>query len=131
MRSKTCIFALFLLVIVLSGCTAELTSETVAPLTMPPAPETARPPAVEETQPPTVTTAAPETTVVDAEALFMEKCSVCHSYIHATIKKKTREQWQSTVNRMVTTNGGRTRAGITDEDAAMIVDYLVENYSLS
>jgi len=111
-----CVSALLLIAIMLSGCTAELRSQPAPPMATPTAPETTTP------------APTPEAVEIDAEALFVEKCSVCHSHTRAAIKTKTRSQWEDTVNRMVTTNGGRARADITDEDAALIVDYLAESY---
>lgn len=60
----------------------------------------------------------------DAKALFESKCSVCHSTERPKGKKKDREGWEKTVNRMIKTN----RAPITEEESKIITDYLVQNY---
>ena len=61
---------------------------------------------------------------VDAETLFNQKCSVCHSIDRPKSKKKATDQWKSTVMRMKNVNG----ASITDEEAKIIIDYLSEKY---
>jgi mono/diheme cytochrome c family protein len=60
----------------------------------------------------------------DAKALFEKKCSACHSSDRPKSKKKTAEEWQTTVMRMKNVNGG----AITDEEAQIILDYLTRNY---
>lgn len=60
----------------------------------------------------------------DVIQLFESKCSLCHSIERPKSKKKSKEEWQKTVMRMKNTNG----CPITDEQAEMIIDYLVEAY---
>lgn len=60
----------------------------------------------------------------DAKALFEQKCSLCHSIDRPKSKKKSDDEWKSTVMRMKNVNG----APITDEEAEMIIKYLTENY---
>lgn len=62
---------------------------------------------------------------IDAVALFEQKCNTCHSIERAKSKKKTQQEWESTVMRMKNVNG----APITDEEAKIIIDYLSKNYS--
>lgn len=60
---------------------------------------------------------------VDAKALFELKCSRCHDLDKPESKKKTAQQWEYTVGEM------RFRdATITDEEAKIIIDYLIKNY---
>lgn len=56
----------------------------------------------------------------DTKALFEAKCSVCHSVDKPKSKKKSKEEWQSTVLRMK----AKPKASISDEEAAKIIDYL-------
>lgn len=51
--------------------------------------------------------------------MFRSKCGECHSRSYATDETKSREDWQLTVN-MMKGNG----LEITDEEKAMVVDYL-------
>ena len=57
-----------------------------------------------------------------AEKLFETKCSVCHPYKRAEDKRKSREDWEKTVTRMIKGNGAK----ITDAEAKTIVDYLAK-----
>ena len=61
---------------------------------------------------------------VDAEGLFNKKCSVCHGVTRPKSKKKSADQWKSTVMRMKNVNG----ASITDEEANVIIDYLSQHF---
>jgi cytochrome c5 len=65
-----------------------------------------------------------EKSKVDANALFEQKCSACHSIDRPKAKKKTAKEWESTVMRMKNVNG----CPITDEEAKIIIDYLSKNY---
>lgn len=57
------------------------------------------------------------------QALFEDKCGMCHSTDRSKSKKMTPQQWESTVKRM-RTNG----CPLTDAEAKKIVDYLSKNY---
>lgn len=61
---------------------------------------------------------------VDPKALFEAKCGTCHKADRATSKKKTPKEWQATVTRMKDVR----KAPINDEEAAVITNYLSENY---
>ncbi len=61
---------------------------------------------------------------VDVKKLFENKCSSCHSADRPKAKRKTKEGWETTVMRMKNVNG----CSITDEEAAMIINYLAEEY---
>lgn len=65
-----------------------------------------------------------EESKIDAKALFEQKCSTCHGIEMSTSKKKTSNDWQSTVIRMKDVNG----TPITDEEAKDIIDYLSKHY---
>jgi mono/diheme cytochrome c family protein len=54
------------------------------------------------------------------KALLDTKCSKCHGTDRPLGKKKTMEEWQSTVKRMQ----GKNPDWIKDEEAKQIVDYL-------
>lgn len=64
-----------------------------------------------------------EKSEVDAEALFEKKCGICHSIDRPKSTNKTEKGWKRTVKRMK-----KNGAPITDEEAKIIIDYLVENY---
>ncbi len=71
------------------------------------------------------------TTTLSIEAItevFEETCSVCHSIDRPKSKAKTRAEWEVTVKRMQDVNGAREKANLTDEKAAIIIDYLSANY---
>ncbi|MGC8720097.1 MAG: hypothetical protein ACP5TY_08825 [Thermodesulforhabdaceae bacterium] len=59
-----------------------------------------------------------------AKALFESKCSVCHSIDKPKSKKKSQEEWRTTVFRMK----AKPKASISDEEAAKIIDYLATYY---
>ncbi len=59
-----------------------------------------------------------------AEYLFEQKCSRCHSINRPKSKKKTKAEWEATVNRMIKRNS----ASIKDKEAKIIIDYLAKNY---
>lgn len=72
------------------------------------------------TQLPSVETAAPEAPqAVDGAALLESRCSVCHSADKPKQVKKTREEWEATVGRMVS-KGAR----LTEQEKKALVDYL-------
>lgn len=60
----------------------------------------------------------------DANALFEQKCSTCHSIDRPKSKRKTLQDWKDTVMRMKNVNG----AQITDQEAKEIIDYLAKNF---
>ncbi|MCX5802301.1 MAG: hypothetical protein NTU69_02005 [Proteobacteria bacterium] len=61
---------------------------------------------------------------VDAKNLFEKKCSGCHSLDRPKSKKKTMNEWKTTVMRMMNVRG----APGTEEEAKIIIDYLAKNY---
>jgi mono/diheme cytochrome c family protein len=62
----------------------------------------------------------------DAQGLFEQKCSTCHSASRATSQKKTPREWERTVLRMKNANG----APISDQEAKTIIDYLSKNHGV-
>ena len=59
----------------------------------------------------------------NGEVLLQERCTDCHSLNQVERAKKTREQWEQTVARMV----GKG-AELGEDEQAVLVDYLVETY---
>jgi cytochrome c5 len=59
----------------------------------------------------------------DGKTLFENHCGKCHNLDRTKSKKKTREEWATTVFRMKQ-NG----AAITDDEAKIIINYLSEIY---
>jgi mono/diheme cytochrome c family protein len=64
---------------------------------------------------------APET--LDGEALVKERCTQCHDLGTATGGGRTKEEWQATVERMVSKG-----ADLDAEEQAAVVEYLAETY---
>lgn len=56
-------------------------------------------------------------------ALLQERCSVCHSLDRVQQARKTAEQWEQTVTRMI----GKG-AQLSDEERAALLAYLVATY---
>jgi cytochrome c5 len=57
------------------------------------------------------------------KTLFESKCGKCHSIDRSKSKKKTKDEWATTVLRMKQ-NG----ATITDDEAKLIINYLSDTY---
>ena len=55
--------------------------------------------------------------------LVMKVCTVCHELTRITSKKKTKVEWNDTVDKMATRG-----AMATDEEFEMIVAYLAKNF---
>ena len=55
--------------------------------------------------------------------LVTKVCTVCHELARITSKKKTKPEWNDTVDKMATRG-----AMATDDEFAMIVDYLAKNF---
>ncbi len=95
-----------LLVIASIGCTgtqsSDVTTTTQAPATQPP------------TQAPVISA---------AQNLFEFACSECHPLDWPTSKRMNLTKWQSKVNDMVARG-----ASLTDEEAALVAEYLAETY---
>jgi cytochrome c5 len=66
---------------------------------------------------------AAETPALDGATLLEKRCSVCHSADRSRQAKKTREQWEQTVTRMI----GKG-AKLTEAEKTVLVDYLAKTY---
>ena len=53
-------------------------------------------------------------------------CGTCHDLTLTTDQRKSRDGWQTTVTRMVSSG-----AALTDDQAAQVIDYLAKNYGAS
>jgi cytochrome c5 len=73
------------------------------------------------TQAPAAAGGAPALT--DGATLLDTRCSVCHSADRPKQAKKTRDQWDQTVTRMI----GKG-AQLTDAEKVVLVDYLAKTY---
>lgn len=74
--------------------------------------------------PPASTKSAPGgTPAVTGEALLEARCSACHSADRPRKGRKSAEQWQRTVTRMM----GKG-AQLTDAEKQVLVDYLAKTY---
>jgi cytochrome c5 len=107
--------------------TATEPSPTEEPTATPEPTATEEPAATEERHTPTAPpreelepTAAP---VEEGWALLEERCTVCHTLDRVERSQKSREEWESTVARMV----GRG-AQLTDDERAVLIDYLTARY---
>jgi cytochrome c-type biogenesis protein CcmH/NrfF len=60
---------------------------------------------------------------LDGKALTEERCTQCHNLQTVTSAKKSRDAWQSTVERMI----GKG-AELNDAEKAAVIDYLTEAY---
>ena len=69
------------------------------------------------------TAAAPANSAAMGKAVFQDMCGTCHDLAVSTDQRKTREAWQTTVSRMVTSG-----AALSDDEVAQVVDYLAKNY---
>lgn len=65
-------------------------------------------------------TVEPEQTA-EVEAMFQESCATCHGLDTVTSQKKTRDEWEQTVDRMI-----QKGAEVMDKQA--LLDYLAANY---
>jgi hypothetical protein len=66
---------------------------------------------------------AAETPAPNGATLLETRCSVCHSADKPKQSKKTSQQWEQTVTRMISKG-----AKLTDDEKAMLVDYLAKTY---
>ena len=89
---------------------------TEAPPTEAPAEE--EQPAEEPTEPP-----AEEPPAIDGATLLEERCTQCHGLERTTQKRKTREEWEKTVVRMVSKG-----TNLTDDEQRTLIDYLAATY---
>src|SRR5882724_1757610 len=71
-----------------------------------------------------VAVGAQDTPARPAKAVFEKTCSACHTAESVVSARRTRDQWQETIDSMVTEQGAK----ITDEEYTPILEYLVANY---
>jgi len=134
MRKRAIIIGIILLVLISVGCVGTENGEPIDDTYFldQVEKEMLKPQTIESTitsAPITTTSAAvKDETTTEVQALFESKCSYCHSIDRAKSKKKTRSGWEVTVKRMQDVNGARAKAGLTDEEAEKIIDYLAETY---
>ncbi|MCS7283412.1 MAG: hypothetical protein RMK65_02220 [Anaerolineae bacterium] len=88
-------------------------SEEVVPSPMPRA--TLTPPAERPTPSPPP--------AIDAAALLRERCTACHTLDRVEGSRKTAEEWDQTVSRMV-----RRGARLTEEEKRALIAYLAAQY---
>jgi competence protein ComEA len=67
---------------------------------------------------------AQEPPAAKSKAAFERVCSGCHKLDSATSSRRTREQWQDTIEAMISKQGAK----IGDEEFGPILDYLVAAY---
>jgi cytochrome c5 len=91
---------------------------TALPTEVPQEEPTAPPTEVPQEEPPTEPSPAG-----DGAALLEERCTVCHGLDRTTSARKTREQWEQTVVRMV----GKG-AELNEEEQKILIAYLAETY---
>ena len=60
---------------------------------------------------------------LDGETLLQERCTECHALSRTTSARKSAEEWEDTVVRMIDHG-----ANLNDEEQAVLVDYLAQTY---
>jgi cytochrome c5 len=106
-----------LITVVLTACGSP--APTTTPASIPPTAIPSKP-----TQAPSSATALPAVTpALDGATLLETRCSVCHSADRARQAKKTREQWDQTVTRMIDKG-----AQLTEAEKTVLLDYLAKTY---
>lgn len=68
-------------------------------------------------------TSSESTTPLSPEELLEARCTACHDLGRVRSAAQTAEQWEATVQRMVS-KGAR----LTEQEFASLVEYLAENY---
>jgi cytochrome c5 len=74
------------------------------------------------TEPSRITPLAPSTptsVAADGETLMRSNCTTCHTLERTVSSKKTREQWEQTVTRMIR---------LSSKDHGTLIDYLAATY---
>lgn len=123
--------AVLLLVALASACAGRV-GPTVSPLSplapasplLTPVEGGAPSPMPRMTLTPTVERATPSPApAVDAAALLRERCAVCHTLARVEASRKTAEEWDQTVTRMM----GRG-ARLTEDEKQALITYLAAQY---
>jgi cytochrome c5 len=91
---------------------------TALPTEVPQEEPTAPPTEVPQEEPPTEPSPAG-----DGAALLEERCTICHGLDRTTSARKTREEWEQTVVRMV----GKG-AELNEAEQEILIAYLAETY---
>jgi hypothetical protein len=60
---------------------------------------------------------------IDGETPLQDRCTECHALSRTTNAKKSAEEWERTVARMVGHG-----ANLNDEEQMVLVDYLAQTY---
>jgi hypothetical protein len=60
---------------------------------------------------------------IDGETLLQDRCTECHALSRTTNAKRSAEEWERTVARMVGHG-----ANLNDEEQMVLVDYLAQTY---
>lgn len=74
-------------------------------------------------QPPAAAPADPQAGASEGQSLLDERCTVCHTLDRVTAEIGMNADWEAIVTRMIA--GG---ADLTDEEKAILVQFLAENY---
>jgi|WetSurMetagenome_2_1015567.scaffolds.fasta_scaffold34178_3 hypothetical protein len=122
MKNRTLILALpILLVFFLAACAPQVaTTQPAVDVTAAPAEIATQPPtAATESSAPAATT-APADPAVDVMALIQEKLQGHHDLDRILNAKHTREEWNSTLDRMI-----KYGANISEDEKKIIIDYLL------
>ncbi len=60
----------------------------------------------------------------DGKSLLQDRCTECHSLSRVEQAEKTRDEWETSIDRMVAKG-----AVLNSEERAVLLDYLEANYS--
>ncbi len=74
-------------------------------------------------QPPAAAPVDPQTGAINGQTLLDERCVTCHALENVTSTTGTYEEWESIVSRMI-----QRGANLTDEEKAILVQFLADNY---
>jgi mono/diheme cytochrome c family protein len=69
-------------------------------------------------------TPSPENAAIDGATLLQNRCGSCHSVEKVTNKTKSAKGWEANISRMV-----KKGAKLTEEEKAILVDYMAKNYA--
>ena len=126
MKRYTFIVLTILLLTVLSACGKAETAVPTLPVEAP-AQELTTAPTEQPLQPVTEAPAPqqppPASPTIDGRELLESRCAVCHSIDRVTSKTGTAEEWGNIVSNMIARG-----AKLTDEEKAILVQYLAENF---
>jgi len=104
--------------------TEALPTEEPTPTSLPEPSPTATPEPEQPTTPPTATIEpTSEPSGSEGQALLEDRCTGCHTLDRVERAQKSREQWITTVDRMVDYG-----AQLSEAEKDILVDYLVETY---